>query len=114
MILVIIIKLKLFFFEAITHTISSESIWADHWDKEQLTLIQGTSRYEILTKHQLSDDDTLHVFSFNIGSFGDEQYYIIAKGISIKLGIVFHYDRAQQEPLKPDERVAYWVHQSSK
>ena len=107
-------QIEIVFFEAITHNISSESIWADHWDKEQLTLIQGTTRYDILTKHQPYDDDTFHVFAFNIGSFGDEQYYIIAKGISIKLGIVFHYDRARQEPLKPDERVAYWVYQSSK
>jgi hypothetical protein len=107
-------QIEIVFFETLSHTISSQSIWSDHWDKAQLTLIQGIVRHEVLAKHQLSDDESLHVFAFNIGSFGDEQYYIIAKGISIKLGVVFHYDRAQQEALKSDERVAYWVYQSSK
>lgn len=105
---------EIVFFEAIAHTLYEEYIWSDHWDKDQLCLLTGNARKNVLITNNIEDDSTIHVFAFNIGSFSDEQYFVVAKGISIKMGIVFHYDRAAQEPLKENERVAYWVHTASK
>lgn len=107
-------QVEIAFFDTIAHTIDTEYMWSDHWDKDQLCLLSGDERKKILITNGIEDNPSFHVFAFNIGSFSNEQYYIIAKGISIKMGIVFHYDRAAQEPLKENERVAYWVHTSSK
>ena len=107
-------QVEIVFFDTIAHTIDTEYRWSDHWDKDQLCLLTTADRKKILITNGIEDDSSIHVFAFNIGSFSDEQYYIIAKGISIKMGIVFHYDRAAQEPLQENERVAYWVHTASK
>jgi hypothetical protein len=107
-------QVEIVFFDTIAHTIDSEYRWSDHWDKDQLCLLSSAERNKIIITSGIADDPSIRVFAFNIGSFSDEQYYIIAKGISIKMGIVFHYDRAAQEPLKENERVAYWVHTASK
>lgn len=105
---------EIVFFDTIAHTLDAEHTWSDHWDKDQLCVLSENNRKNVLLTNGIEDDSSIHVFAFNIGSFSDEQYYIIAKGISIKMGIVFHYDRAAQEPLQENERVAYWVHTASK
>jgi len=105
---------EIVFFDTIAHTLDAEHIWSDHWDKDQLCLLSGNNRKNVLLTNSIEDDSSTHVFAFNIGSFSDEQYYIVAKGISIKMGLVFHYNRVAHEPLKENERVAYWVHTASK
>lgn len=102
-------QVEVVFYGTKAHTLHTGAHWPDHWSKPQLELLQGSEANTTALKlgWQLNGDEQL--FAFNVGSHGDERYYILARGLSWYIGTVFHYDREAQDELKPGERVAYWV-----
>lgn len=102
-------QLELCFHQVRAHTLIDNNQWPDHWNKHQLELLQGAERSAVLMKYAVPDAESLHVFAFNIGSFTNDQFYIIAEGFSYARGTVFHYNRLAQQALDPGERIAWWV-----
>lgn len=105
---------EIVFFDALANNIDSDYIWPDHWQRPQIELLLGDERDAGLKQFNIPDSDAHFVFRFNVGSHGDDHYIIIAKGISLHLSTIFHYDREASEPLKENERVAYWVSKSTR
>ena len=101
-------QLELCFHQSIAHNINHEGSWPDHWEKPQLELLSDAGKQHAMQQLQLTDDN-LFVFAFNVGSFGDNQYYIAARGFSVYQGTVFYYNRSAQDTLKDNERIAWWV-----
>lgn len=102
-------QIEFCFHGVVQHTITHEGSWADHWQKPQLVLLSDEERALVLQRLHLAPDIPQHVFAFNIGSFTDDQYYIVADALSMATGTVFHYNRSAQEALMPGERIAWWV-----
>ena len=102
-------QLELCFHQIRAHTLIDNNQWPDHWNKNQLELLQGVERSHVLMNCAVPEDETIHVFAFNVGSFSDRQLYIIAEGFSFVSGTVFHYNRLAQQNLDPGERIAWWV-----
>ncbi|MEZ5012868.1 MAG: hypothetical protein R2794_01120 [Chitinophagales bacterium] len=102
-------QMEFAFFDVLAHDMPDEFQWPDHWEKEQLVLLEGREREDALAFLNIPHPESHYVFAFNIGSHGEEQYYILASGISIFRGTVFYYDREKQEALKEGERVAWWT-----
>jgi hypothetical protein len=102
-------ELEFVFRDVAWHDLPPKAYWSDHWEKPQLELLsQEEKAQKGLDAHEG------YLFAFNIGSFSELRYYIVAKRLFINEGTVFYYDRAAQEPLKPGERVAWWVTQKTK
>lgn len=102
-------QLEFVFYGAVAHNLPDIDSWPDHWDKPQLELLDEMEHVKALSILKFQDPQPKFIFAFNVGSFGDKQFYIVADGFSYLVETVFYYDREKSDPLKENERIAWWL-----